>query len=57
MDFLRTQQKVLAKSLKPQKVTLLLGARRVGKSILLEQFLANYKRPYLFLNGEDDATL
>jgi hypothetical protein len=57
MDFLRTQQKVLAKSLKPQKVTLLLGARRVGKSILLEQFLANYKHPYLFLNGEDDATL
>jgi hypothetical protein len=57
MDFLRTQQKVLAKSLKPQKVTLLLGARRVGKSILLEQFLANYKHPYLFLNGEDDVTL
>jgi len=57
MDFIRTQQSVLAKSLKPQKVTLLLGARRVGKSILLEQFLSNYKRPYLFLNGEDDATL
>ena len=57
MDFIRTQQSVLAKSLKPQKVTLLLGARRAGKSILLEQFISNYKRPYLFLNGEDDATL
>lgn len=57
MDFIRTQQKALVKALKPQKVVLLLGARRVGKSILLEQFLENYKRPFLFLNGEDDATL
>ena len=57
MEFSRTQQKMLAKYIKPQKVTLLLGARRVGKSILLEQFLQNYKRPYLFLNGEDESTL
>lgn len=50
------QLEELRKSLKPQKVTLLLGARRVGKSVLLEQFLKNYKRPYLYLNGEDEDT-
>lgn len=57
MEFNRIQQKTLAKYIKPQKVTLLLGARRVGKSILLEHFLQNYKRPFLFLNGEDESTL
>lgn len=46
----------LQKALKPQKVILLLGARRVGKSLLLQHFLKNYKRPYLFLNGEDEDT-
>jgi predicted AAA+ superfamily ATPase len=57
MEFDRTQQNTLEKYIKPQKVTLLLGARRVGKSILLDQFLKDYKRPYLFLNGEDETTL
>lgn len=57
MELVRIQQEELLKSLKPQKVTLLLGARRVGKSVLIEHFLKNYKRPYLFLNGEDENTL
>lgn len=56
MEILRIQQEELLKSLKPQKVTLLLGARRVGKSVLIENLLKNYKRPYLFLNGEDEDT-
>ena len=56
MEITRIQIAELLKSLKPQKVTLLLGARRVGKSVLIDQFLANYKRPYLFLNGEDEDT-
>lgn len=56
MDINRIQQTELLKSLKPQKVTLLLGARRVGKSMLIDSLLKNYKRPYLFLNGEDEDT-
>lgn len=56
MEITRIQENELLKSLKPQKVTLLLGARRVGKSMLIEHFLKNYKRPFLFLNGEDEDT-
>lgn len=56
MEIHRVQLDELRKSLQPQKVTVLLGARRVGKSILLEQFLKAYKRPYLYLNGEDEDT-
>lgn len=56
MEIIRIQQSELLKSLRPQKVTLLLGARRVGKSVLIEALLKNYKRPFLFLNGEDEDT-
>jgi uncharacterized protein len=56
MEINRIQTGELLKSLKPQKVTLLLGARRVGKSVLIDQLLVNYKRPYLYLNGEDEDT-
>ena len=33
-----------------------MGARRVGKSMLIDALLKNYKRPYLYLNGEDEDT-
>ena len=56
MDISRIQINELLKSLKPQKVTLLLGARRVGKSMLIDNLLKTYKRPYLYLNGEDEDT-
>lgn len=56
MDIVRIQAAELLKNLKPQKVTLLLGARRVGKSMLIENMLKHYKRPYLYLNGEDEDT-
>ncbi|WP_317898551.1 ATP-binding protein [Aurantibacillus circumpalustris] len=56
MEIQRVQLNELLKNLKPQKVTLLLGARRVGKSILIETLLQDYKRPYLYLNGEDEDT-
>ena len=56
MEIIRIQETELVKSLKPQKVTLLLGARRVGKSVLLQHLLEKYKRPYLYLNGEDQDT-
>lgn len=56
MEISRIQTGEILKSLKPQKVTLLMGARRVGKSVLLEALLKQYKRPYLYLNGEDTDT-
>ena len=56
MEINRIQAKKLAKILVPQKVTLLLGARRVGKSILIEKFLDKYKGAFLLLNGEDEDT-
>lgn len=56
MEIVRSQEKALGKLLMPQKVTLLLGARRVGKSILIEKFLETYKGSFLLLNGEDEDT-
>ena len=56
MEIHRIQLTDLQKNLKPQKVTLLLGARRVGKSKLIEALLNTYKKNYLCLNGEDEDT-
>jgi hypothetical protein len=56
MEINRIQEQELNKMLIPQKVTLLLGARRVGKSVLIEKFLEKYEKPYLLLNGEDEDT-
>lgn len=56
MEIIRTQEKELAKILMPQKVTLLVGARRVGKSKLIEKFLNSYTGTYLLFNGEDEDT-
>lgn len=56
MELHRTQLEDLKNTLKPQKVTILLGARRVGKSVLIETLLNSYKQPFLFLNGEDEDT-
>ena len=44
------------KILKPNKVLVLLGPRRVGKTELIKNQLAKLKEPYLFLNGEDNDT-
>lgn len=42
--------------LQPNKVVVLLGARRTGKTVFLKKFLSeNISEPYLFLNGEDMA--
>ena len=40
-------------NLTPQKVIILLGPRRVGKTILIKQVLEKVNEPYLLLNGED----
>ncbi len=46
----------LFSKVQPNKVLILTGARRVGKTILLKQLLDRIAEPYLFLNGEDIAT-
>lgn len=43
------------KSLQGGKVLLLVGARRVGKTILLKKIANDWQQKYLFWNGEDYA--
>lgn len=43
----------ILESLEPNKVVVLIGPRRVGKTILIEQILEKVKEPYLLLDGED----
>ena len=44
------------KSLVPNKVVVLLGPRRVGKTVLIRQIIEQLEEPYLLLNGEDADT-
>lgn len=43
--------------LRPNKVVLIFGARRVGKTVLLRQIIAQFEGKSLVLNGEDANTL
>lgn len=43
----------LEKLLSPNKVIVVYGPRRVGKTTLLKMFLENNKEPYLLLNGDE----
>ncbi|RYY69918.1 MAG: ATP-binding protein [Chitinophagaceae bacterium] len=52
----RLLEPVLLKSLTRQKVTILLGARRVGKTSLLKKIFEGYQQQKLWLNGEDADT-
>ncbi len=45
------------KKMIPNKVLLLLGARRVGKTSFIEHLTKNIKEPILELNGEDMSTV
>jgi uncharacterized protein len=51
--FDRILQNTIEANLKLQKVSLLLGARRVGKTVLLNTIFEKYKSEALWLNGED----
>lgn len=54
MDLItRIVENQLIKSLIPQKVVILLGPRRVGKTVLIKQVIERLQEPYLLLNGED----
>jgi predicted AAA+ superfamily ATPase len=50
------EQQVL-KNLVPNKVVILLGPRRVGKTVLIQQIIEKLNDPYLLLNGEDFSVL
>ena len=43
--------------LNSNKVILLLGARRIGKTTLIKQIIEKCNEPYLLLNGEDIETI
>ncbi len=49
------EQKII-NSLEPNKVIVILGARRIGKTVLLSRLIKQLNEPYLLLNGEDFAT-
>ncbi len=51
----RQAKQILKNKTKPGKVVIILGARRVGKTILLKEFLKEEKGKYIFWNGEDFA--
>jgi predicted AAA+ superfamily ATPase len=53
----RALEKKLLSDIKPQKVVLLLGARRVGKTVLMEKLIREYGDGVVFLNGEEYATV
>ncbi|MCB9275257.1 MAG: ATP-binding protein [Lewinellaceae bacterium] len=54
MEFLRRSiQPILQEYLLPNKVVVLLGPRRVGKTVLIRQVLSEITEPVLLLNGED----
>ena len=46
----------IIESLMPNKVIVLLGARRIGKTELLKMILEEVTYNYLFLNGDDYTT-
>lgn len=49
----RAYLQLLTAEMKPNKVYLLLGSRRVGKTFLLKQITEKFAGKILFLNGED----
>jgi len=51
----RTIKSSIVKSLKPQKVLVLVGARRVGKTVLMQKIVEELDKKILVLNGEDLA--
>ena len=52
----RALESTIEKYLKPNKVVVLLGARRVGKTELIKHILAKLDEEPMILNGEDEDT-
>jgi predicted AAA+ superfamily ATPase len=53
----RDLQQKIEKRLKPNKVVMLFGARRIGKTILMNSIMKNFRGKNLKMNGEDYDTL
>ena len=53
----RVLQNEIASRLAPNKVILVFGARRVGKTVMMRQIVADFQGRTLMLNGEDYDTL
>lgn len=49
----RSIEKQVAEELQAQKVSIILGARRVGKTELIKTIMSTTTEPFLALNGED----
>ena len=47
---------LLTEKIKPGKVLIIAGARRVGKTFMLKELIKDFNEPSLFLNGEDINT-
>lgn len=53
----RELEDLIFADIKPQKAILLFGARRVGKTILMENLIRRFGEKVVFLNGEDLSTV
>jgi uncharacterized protein len=54
MEYLvRDLSKNIIRKLQPNKVVIVFGARRVGKTVLVKEILSKINEPVLSLNGED----
>ncbi len=54
MDYLvRELSENILKKIQPNKVVIIFGARRVGKTVLVKEILSKIDEPVLSLNGED----
>ena len=51
----RKAQNLIKSKIKPGKVVVLQGARRVGKTFLIKEYLKTVNEKYIFWNGEDFA--
>ncbi len=51
----RIALELIQKKITSGKVIVLTGARRVGKTFLISQYLKNLNEKYLLFNGEDFA--
>ena len=52
----RKLKKVIETIMQPNKVMLVYGARRVGKTVLIKQIAEDFRGKVLYLNGEDIST-
>lgn len=57
MDIKRILKKQITDRIKPQKVMLIYGARRVGKTLLLKEIFNEFKGKKIILNGESSDTV